>query len=170
MNTQPRAWSRYRRHLALPLFVLAISWVVSPGVADARDCVRAFIDETIALPDGSLHPAGTLRICLQPFSPVAALHETSIDGRTIGLFQSRRQLRGNPPEDPRPVMIFWRDPQGGLALLGYTIPGSDHLTIYWLDRHLRKDLRRDGAANAPDLASLAGVWSEDLRTVDAVFR
>jgi hypothetical protein len=170
MNTEQRTRSRYHRCLALPLFVFVIAWVVSPGVVEAGACIRAFIDETVALPDGSLHPPGTLRICLQPYTPVAALHETSIDGRTIGLFQSRFQTTENPPEDPRPVIIFRRDSQAGLTLLGYTLPASDHTAVYWLDGNVRSRLRHGGAAAATDLASLAGIASAEIRSVHAAFR
>ena len=170
MNHEHRTRSRFLRYVALPVVVFAVLWVVPPGVAGNGYCIRASIGEPVVLPDGSVHPAGTLRICVRPYSPVAALHETSIDGRTFGLFLSRVRISENPPEDPRPVMVFGRDPRVGLTLLGYTLPGSERTVVYWLDPAIRKAPDRSGSTPAGSLASFTGTASSEIRLVHAAFR
>lgn len=161
MSTRPQFSNRISRLAALPAVLIVALLVVAPAAAGRGDCINAFIDETIVLPDGSLHPPGTLRICLvQP--GVGGLHKTSVDGRTIGVFQSLYRATPAPPEDPRPVMVFRRDPRGGLVLLGYTLPRTKRTEVYWMQEAGRRGPRHRDATVPLNLAGLAESGSEEL--------
>jgi hypothetical protein len=149
--------------LALPAAV--------PAADETGDCVQAFVDESMVLPDGSQHPPGTIRICLEMrYSPVAGLHKTSIDGRTIGLFQSRHRLSEGIAEDPTAKLVFRRIPDGGLTLLGYAIPVHERTALYWMGDAGGTGRRGERAPAGPDLAGRIGDGTGSIRLVPAAMR
>lgn len=102
---------------------------VAPTLADA-DCVSARIESAFQLPDGSLHPAGTLELCSRgDFSPVLHTHEIYVDGGAVGLFLSRSRSSEVPVEG-RPVIAFARREDGVLALVRYFSPLGGESNVY----------------------------------------
>lgn len=97
--------------------------MIGSTVAAAGECVSVRIDTPIVMPDGSDRAAGVLRVCnTQSFSPVASLHATSIDGKSIGLLQSRK-LRSEASETT-PFFVFDRFEDGRMRWVGYVVPAS----------------------------------------------
>ncbi len=110
---------------ALALVGPGLAWAQSPG-----DCLRVEVPSPMVLPDGSVHPAGTLELCMSgTFSPVAALHTTRIEGATVGLLLSRRGKSEEPVRDD-PYVLFHRTPEGSLELLGYAWPDGKTMNTY----------------------------------------
>ena len=101
--------------------------------AQPRTCVRATVDEPFVLPDGSRHPAGLLRICLdRDYSPVSGLHTIVSEDHTPGWFLSRRiRVEGEDAASPR--MAFVRDSSGALRLRGYTLARGIRVEAYWIE-------------------------------------
>lgn len=155
----------------LSIFALITLMCAAPAAAQTGICVQAFIDESIVLPDGSVHPPGVLRLCLeQQYSPVAGLHETSIDGRTIGLFISRYRLSEGVTEDPRAKLVFRRIPDGGLTLLGYAVPGRERTAIYWMESADRARRRARVEPVPVDLAGLTETEADGIELIVAALR
>jgi len=73
------------------LVILIVTLAARDVAAQPRTCVRADIAEPFLLPDGSIHPAGALSICLdRAYSPVAGLHSIAAADGARGTFLSRR--------------------------------------------------------------------------------
>jgi len=109
----------YRR-LAGFAVVVVVGLGAGAALAESR-CVSLRLPDPLLLPDGSVYPAGQLRLCRKlDFSPVSTLHETYVDGRPVGLLRSRRVANESRGEGPA-VVRFVRDDQGRLALTGYAV-------------------------------------------------
>jgi len=127
---------RYFGRTVARLFVVAVCLLTAQGAAEATKgvCVSAEIDEPFRLPDGSNHPAGTLTLCHDSdYSPVASFHRTKVDGMTVSMHLSRRgeSERGDSDE---PFMMFGREADGTLLLLGYAHSGQDKATVHAFPR------------------------------------
>ena len=129
------------------LFVVALCLVAAQGAAGAAKgvCVSAEIEESFRLPDGAQYPASKLTLCHHSdYSPVASFHQTKVDGMTVSLHTSRRgdSERGDSDE---PFMMFGRDADGTLLLLGYAQSGQDQATVHAFpaSRKSRKQLQVD---------------------------
>jgi hypothetical protein len=114
-----------------------IGAVVWAGVAvagtDGR-CLSVRVDTEWSLPDGKVHPAGTLTLCdTKNHSPVATLHETYVDGFPVGMHMSARRV-SEGDGTTRPMVMFLRDTEGRLHLFGYTVPTGDETITYVLAR------------------------------------
>ena len=114
------------------LFVVALCLVAAQGAAEAARgvCVSAEIEEAFRLPDGSSYPAGKLTLCHHSdYSPVASFHRTKVDGMTVSMHMS---LRGDSErgESDAPFIMFSRDADGTLLLLGYGHSGQDEATVH----------------------------------------
>ena len=123
------------RYLILGSAVIAIfTFAAREVAAQPRACVRADIGEGFVLPDGSAHPAGRLRICLErDYSPVAGLHTIAADGHANGRFLSRR-VKPEVGNAEAPQLAFVRDASGVLVLRGYTLARNGEVEAYWLER------------------------------------
>ena len=121
------------RYLIFGTVVIGIfTFAAREVAAQPRACVRADIAESFLLPDGSQHPAGQLRICLdRDYSPVAGLHTIAADGRTSGRFVSRR-VRPEVGSPNAPQVAFTRDAAGLLVLRGYTLARGGRVEAYWM--------------------------------------
>lgn len=121
------------RHLILGTLVTVIfTFAAREVAAQPRACVRADIAETFVLPDGSQHPAGQLRICLdRDYSPVAGLHTIAADGHTTGMFLSRR-IKPEVGSAGASQVAFVRDAGGVLVLRGYMLARGDRVESYWM--------------------------------------
>ena len=123
-------------------FTAAIAWVVlvafgffAPQVAtlagDRGKCTSAVIEEQVQLPDGSLHPPGTLMtLCdSRSYSPVSSIHKTYMDGMPVGMMLSRRGTSEGGAER-QPFVMLVRDGSGLLHLYGYAVPSGKHMVTY----------------------------------------
>lgn len=114
---------------AVTLAALLLSPAAWPG--GSGRCISALVPDPMVLPDGSVQPAGLLRICLaRAFSPVAGLHETYVDGRAVGRFISRAAQAEAGGEAETPFFVFRRSPAGALVLEGYADPRGNRLNTY----------------------------------------
>jgi hypothetical protein len=124
------------RHVPISLLVLAFcTSCLALDAAHARAggrCISADVPSPIVLPDGSAHPAGSLRLCVGgEFTPETRFHEAQIDGRSIGLFIGlTRMSEGGEPGDP--VVLFERNADGNLLLTGYAVPEDGRTRAYWM--------------------------------------
>jgi hypothetical protein len=117
--------------------ILVIGLAAGASASWAQDrgtCVTANVPEAFTLPDGTEHAAGRLTLCaLEAFTPVVELHNVWVDGSGSRLAMSRRAV----PEayaDTRSAFLFRRDPDGGLALVGYVVPFGDKSWSYTMKR------------------------------------
>ena len=141
------------RYLILGTLVIAIfTFAAREVAAQPRACIRADVAEAFVLPDGSRHPAGQLRICLdRDYSPVAGLHTIAADGRTSGRFLSRR-TRAEAADQDGSMIAFVRDASGTLALRGYTLARGGRVEAYWMAP------ARSGAAATASQPTADTVW------------
>jgi len=106
------------RVLVITLGLFNLVSVVGAQEKDA--CVLARVPEAYVLPDGSVHEAGRLTLCLtQTLSPVAGLHRVAVDGHTLGLARSRRALAES--RDVTDPLVLFRRHAGRLQLVGYVV-------------------------------------------------
>ncbi len=106
------------------------SWAVVPA-----HCVSLEVPSPFVLPDGTVHPAGELRLCLdRNFNPVSGLHRIYIERSPAGRFLSRVSSP-ETPRDSRPAVLFFAD-GGRLRLIGYTVAANGKVFSYrlWSDR------------------------------------
>jgi len=124
----------------VPLLLVVVVGVVAvtlsasqPALAaPSGECVTARVNAPFRLPDGLLYPAGPLTLCDSgTFSPVANLHRISVGGSSIGLFVSRRRSAEIRSMDS-PEVLFNRDAEGNLELIGYTLTMSGRSVAYRL--------------------------------------
>jgi len=134
------------------LVVLALCLVAAQGAAGAAKgvCVSAEIEESFRLPDGSVHPAGRLSLCHHSdYSPVASFHRSKVDGMTVSMHLSRRG-ESELGDSDSPFIMFSREADGTLLLLGYAHSGRDKATVHAFPRNTksRKQLQVDGQPEA----------------------
>lgn len=115
---------------------VALSMVGTTSAATpSGTCVSARIEAPFRLPDGTLHGAGTLTLCdARSLSPVATIHRTYVDGRPAGMFVSQER-RSEVDAGAPPSVVFRRDGDGQLDLLGYVLPAGRRSVTYQLGEH-----------------------------------
>jgi hypothetical protein len=98
-------------------------------------CYTAEIDQAVVLPDGSVHAPGRLQLCnsLQ-LNPVAALHETAVNGQPIGLYRSSIDRGEGTVEEDRAVFVFIRDGPDRLELQGYAVSQGEQMRVFDMRR------------------------------------
>lgn len=108
-------------HVALVPVVIALAMAV-PSTALARGgCVVADVPAPVVLPDGSVHPAGPLRLCLERnLNPVAEMHRISIAGGPQGMFVGQR--RRAELDVRHASMVFYRADNDDWVLVGLLEP------------------------------------------------
>jgi len=111
---------------------LLVACTGSISAISARNCVTVALADPFLLPDGSVHQAARLTLCLaRSFSPVARFHQVSVDGIPVGVLLSRTGLSEGPgPKEPR--VTFRRDSEGRLHLVGYAWPAGRRSLTYLL--------------------------------------
>lgn len=86
------------------------------------DCIVVRVDQPMVFPDGSMHEAGTLRLCtMLLFSPVGAIHRASVNGRPVCMLRSRRAA-AELGSTGQPAVLFHRLSGGHLRLVGFVRP------------------------------------------------
>ena len=125
--------SRVLRRWLLPSLMAATVLATPAAFAATNDaCVSANINAPFWLPDGALHAPGRLTLCsVREFSPVSNLHRLDVDGRTVGVFLSRKRVAEAPGVSPE--IVFSRDAVGNLKLLGYSLPDREGALAFRLD-------------------------------------
>lgn len=112
---------------AMGILVVAVMLAVlaAPAAAAAESCLVAHVPRDFVLPDGSSHPAGPLRVCLERnLNPSVELQKISVDGSPVGLFQSKAFTAENS-DVLRPVFYFGRtEGSDEWALLGLAEPAK----------------------------------------------
>ncbi len=107
------------------LFAVPLCAASGPG------CVRVAVPEPVELPDGTIHPAGNLSLCIgQALSPVTALQRVSVGGMPVGILLSRRGTsEGKATAEPS---VLFRRLAGRLHLVGYAAPAGATNQTYLL--------------------------------------
>ena len=127
---------------AIGLAALGAAIDIAP--AEAGDCITLEVRAPVRLPGGALHPPGTLTLCdSKRLSPVSSIHKAYIDGHPVAMLASRT-IHSESNADDRPVVMFSRDAQGRLELMGYVLPGKDGGITHLLNE-TRKPVRRTTA-------------------------
>ena len=126
--------------------------------ASSGECVTALVDAPFRLPDGLLYPAGALTLCDGGrYSPVDNFHRILVRGSNIGLFVSSRR-RAETRSMDTPQILFNRDAEGNLTLIGYTLPSSGRSVAFRLkspdEAWQASHRRRLGGASAAPLAAI----------------
>ena len=117
---------------ALALGIL-VAFTPSPAWAEQTGrCARAAVPWPVTLPDGSVHDAGTLKLCLQQmWTPASGLHEIRVNEHPMGVFISRLG-RTEGLVDTTPMMVFERSVTDRYSLIGYAWPDGDAMRTYTL--------------------------------------
>lgn len=142
------------RVIFLALMAAVVVPVTEPAQAATRgECVTAVVESPFRLPDGLLYPAGTLTLCdYGAFSPVDTLHRILVSGSSVGLFRSRRRSAEDGSMSS-PEVVFNRDADGNLELIGYAMPSSGRVTAYrmksYVDAFQVAARERQGGSGAP---------------------
>ena len=107
------------------------AWPPAEAAASGT-CVTAQVDAPFRLPDGVLRPAGALTLCdTRTFSPVSDQHVILVDGGSVGMFLSSNrstEARGRIA----PEIVFERNTEGYLDLVGYILPAPGRSIAYRL--------------------------------------
>jgi hypothetical protein len=110
--------------LAAVIAVALLASTIAQAGSSGR-CARVEVPAQMILPDGTRHEAGTLRVCeTQKLSPVATLHKTFVNGMPVGMFTSRTGT-SEGQDHTQPFMVFERNSEGHLALVGLGWPEGD---------------------------------------------
>jgi hypothetical protein len=143
--------------VAVLLVLLAGAFAVAipasqPAMASSLgECVTAHVDAPFRLPDGLLYPAGTLTLCDGgSFSPVNGLHKILVGGSSVGIFVSNKRNAEIRSMDA-PEVLFHRDVDGILSLVGYTMTAGGRGVAY----RLRTQFDVWQARSQPELGAIA---------------
>jgi hypothetical protein len=143
--------SRNTMTLAAIIAIALLASTVAQAGPSGR-CARVELPAQVVLPDGTRHEAATLRICeTRKLSPVATLHKTYLDGMPVGMFTSRTGI-SEGREHSEPFMVFERNSEGHLALVGLGWPEGDATRTFTMTesnkrRKNRSDQQQQLAAN-----------------------
>ena len=117
------------------------------------ECITLDVDSPMRLPNGAVHPAGQLTLCdTWGVTPVSRIHKTFIDGHPVAMLSSRT-TRSEGGDKIDPVVMFSREADGRLALIGYVIPGNHGSITYLLDDSKKPVRRRSRNADEAVTAS-----------------
>ena len=152
--------SAKRRALGVSIWSVAVVACLTLGGAARADaparCVSLDVPSPFILPDGTVHPAGGMRLCLdRNLNPVTGIHRVYVEGAPAGYFMSR----ASKPEAPRnadPLVLFYAD-AGRLRLVGYTVTFDGKMFSY--------RLQNSRVTQGPALALSQGGTSGGLATV-----
>ncbi|HEX4824040.1 MAG TPA: hypothetical protein VFV19_06985 [Candidatus Polarisedimenticolaceae bacterium] len=147
------------------IVIAALTLILAIGLpAQAQECVSVRIDAPFRLPDGSVRPAGRLTLCeSRAFSPVTELHAVLVNGASVGMFPSRR--RSNEIGTiVAPQVLFEREGEGMLALVGYVVPSAGRSLSFRLRPDDLKSVDPPAVvASAPSPAPVAAIVAVSAR-------
>jgi hypothetical protein len=125
------------------------AWGSAACAGDQAVCVTANVPEAFTLPDGRVHAAGRLKLCLDRLlNPAVGLHRVSEDGDGTALVMSRRSPASEYKDGP-PVLVFHRAAGMVLDLVGYVVP-LDHKAWKYTLTHSNGIGRFSSAAHAAE--------------------
>ena len=152
LGNDARSFGLGARIVLFAMAVAALAVAIDSG-AWAGDCITLRVESPIRLPNGDLHPPGDLTLCdTMGVTPVSRIHKTYIDGHPVAMLTSRK-TRSEGGDKIEPVVMFSRDAQGRLELVGYVIPGRDRSITYVLDENKKPVRRRSRNSGAVVTAS-----------------
>ena len=110
--------------LVAGVVAMALTASQTARAGGSGECITARVDAPFHLPDGALYPAGALTLCDGgTYSPAHGFQRIAVQGSTVGLFVSNRRNAEVPSLDA-PQILFTRDAEGNLSLIGYTVPSK----------------------------------------------
>ena len=116
------------------VFLLATVPAAGVAVGGSGPCFSVSVTDSVVLPDGSVHDAGVVRICVShELSPVTAVHKVYVDREHVAMLVSKVG-QGEALGDGNPVVMFNRDSRGRLHLAGFAAPEDGRMTNYLLHR------------------------------------
>lgn len=127
----------------------------APVVAADGACVLATLDEPFRLPDGSLHPAGAIRICPARYTPVTRLLTITTESGDGGYYLGRRTESEDTSQGP-PELVFARGRGSTLTLLALRVPERERVIVYWVE--------------APDARGRGALTAETIERDDEIVR
>ena len=143
------------------LLALATILVAASGATLAGNCLTAQVPFPVVLPDGSVHEAGQLELCVERrLNPVIDIHEIAVGGNNVGLYHGR--AISSESSSMRPYLIFHRSAAGELILVGYARPpkrkGMQGTTVLMAEQKQLDVLIAEGEHRAltQDIALTAG--------------
>lgn len=159
MKDTPGKQTALRRyHWAITVVLAAVVFLASaPALSQSRgECALVKAPWPMALPDGAIHGAGTLTLCLQQmWTPSTGLHEVRVNGKSLGLFMSSVGASEGPNND-LPLVVFRREQKDEeFRLLGYAWPDGDVMRTFIL-----REFGRTPRSAATEVAQLPLVESE----------
>ena len=115
------------------LTLVMVAFAGSPAWSESSGrCAWVEVPWPTTLPDGSMHEAGAIKLCLQQmWTPASGLHEIQINGASFGLFMSRVGRNEGRIEDV-PMVVFQKNATGQHHLIGYAWPDGDAMRTYVL--------------------------------------
>lgn len=115
--------------------LIAAFLVAAGGPSSAQErgrCASVALEWPVRLPDGSVHNARTLSLCLSDYwTPVSGLHELKVNGQAVGRFVSRVGF-SEGSVGTSPIVVFERGSGGAYRLVGYAWPSGDRMRTFAL--------------------------------------
>lgn len=118
----------------LLILILAILATTAPAWA-GEGCVVGQIPEAVVLPDGTMHDAGTIRLChAGAFSPTATFHEVVMGKHSTGRFVATSRTTEGEGNEGRAFIVLERwEKADHLVLVGYGLHGrGGEVEMHWL--------------------------------------
>jgi hypothetical protein len=128
---KPTVPARLAFAAGLLVLLAALAPPASANPHQERRCITADVDSPVVMPDGSRHPAGSVKICMsRAHSPVTSFHVTRVNGSQIGLYPSRTFLNEEIDAGNDAYMVFRRNASGELVLQGYAVPEGHRMRTF----------------------------------------
>jgi hypothetical protein len=134
------------------------------AAASSKECVSVQLDAPFRLPDGVVRQAGVLTLCDErAYSPVVELHAILVNGASVGMFQSRRRST-EAGADAAPQVLFERESEGTLALVGYVVSSAGRSMAFRLrSAHVAAPAASALASGPPPAAPIAAIIAAETR-------
>jgi len=110
-----------------------LALVSVPALASGR-CVTVEVPAPFVMPDGTVHEPGPLKLCDSlRMSPVSTLHKVYLAGHPVGLLEGKVG-RSEGLAEREPYVLFRRNADAQLVLIGYAWPDGRNMETYLLAR------------------------------------
>ena len=105
----------------LPFVAVALISVSALLAAPPGGCISAEVPASVVLPDGSVHPPGTMVLCFEgQLNPVTRMEAITIGGRAQGMYPGR--TRPSEMRTAIPYVVFQRNDNDEWILIGLVRP------------------------------------------------